>query len=367
MTFFRWPDPRRKIHLRLKRARAILIYWSEGRLVFENYLTLASVTADPLTIRILDFFDRWRRPDELLSHMREYSQGSVRRALRQLTQDTLLVQEGTPVALRDARLEKIWSRWLPHGAFHFATKDTPFLDTSHTPRRLKKYLEESPQPAFFKNYPKAAQVELSRENPPADEFLRVLMARRTRREFSGDGLPLDCISKLLFYTWGVTGFLHSPVLGRLPLKTSPSGGARHPTEVYLAALNVKGLAPGLYHYDAQHHRLELLRRGSMKRKAVQYCAGQRHVKKAAAVFLMTAAFPRSMWKYRMPRAYRVVLLDAGHLCQTFCLTATWLGLAPFCTAALKDSLVEKDLGLDGISESVLYVAGVGVPPAGATI
>jgi hypothetical protein len=38
-----------------------------------------------------------------------------------------------------------------------------------------------------------------------------------------------------------------------------------------------------------------------------------------------------------------------------------MGLAPFCTAALKDSMIEKDLGIDGISESVLYVAGVGVP------
>ena len=76
---------------------------------------------------------------------------------------------------------------------------------------------------------------------------------------------------------------------------------------------------------------------------------------------MTAVFPRTMWKYHHARAYRVVLLDAGHLCQTFCLVATWLGLAPFCTAALKDTLIEKDLGIDGIRESVLYVAGVGLP------
>ena len=72
-----------------------------------------------------------------------------------------------------------------------------------------------------------------------------------------------------------------------------------------------------------------------------------------------------MWKYQHPRAYRVVLLDAGHLCQTFCLTATWLGLAPFCTAALKDTLIEKDLGIDGIRESVLYIAGVGLPAISA--
>jgi len=79
------------------------------------------------------------------------------------------------------------------------------------------------------------------------------------------------------------------------------------------------------------------------------------------LFLMTAIFRRTMWKYNYARAYRVVLLDAGHLCQTFCLVATWLGLAPFCTAALKDTLIEKELGIDGIRESVLYVAGVGVP------
>ena len=61
--------------------------------------------------------------------------------------------------------------------------------------------------------------------------------------------------------------------------------------------------------------------------------------------------------------YRVVLLDAGHLCQTFCLVATWLGLAPFCSAALCDTMIERDLGIDGIHESALYVAGVGVAVA----
>ncbi|HEV2730675.1 MAG TPA: SagB/ThcOx family dehydrogenase, partial [Terriglobales bacterium] len=142
------------------------------------------------------------------------------------------------------------------------------------------------------------------------------------------------------------------------------GGARHPSEVYLAALKVSGLPPGLYHYNTRSHSLECLHKGPMQEKAVQYCAGNVLVKDAAALFLMTAVFSRSMWKYRFARAYRVVLLDAGHLCQTFCLTATWLGLAPFCTAALNDSLIEKDLGLDGTVDSVLYAAAAGGPRRG---
>ena len=129
-------------------------------------------------------------------------------------------------------------------------------------------------------------------------------------------------------------------------------------------MRVKGLARGLYHYHCLDHRLERLKSIRTVERAVEYTAGQEYMRCASALFLMTAVFPRVMWKYRFSRAYRVVLLDAGHLCQTFCLVATWLGLAPFCTAALNDSLIEKDLGLDGIRESVLYVAGVGLPAEG---
>jgi nitroreductase len=62
-----------------------------------------------------------------------------------------------------------------------------------------------------------------------------------------------------------------------------------------------------------------------------------------------------------------VLLDAGHICQTFCLVATSLRLAPFCTMALADSRIERDLGIDGVSEVVVYAAGVGMRPDGGHV
>ena len=72
-----------------------------------------------------------------------------------------------------------------------------------------------------------------------------------------------------------------------------------------------------------------------------------------------------MWKYGHSRAYRTVLIEAGHLAQTFCLTATALGLAPFTTMAFSESALEALLGLDGVLECPIYVAGVGMPNAGA--
>ena len=81
--------------------------------------------------------------------------------------------------------------------------------------------------------------------------------------------------------------------------------------------------------------------------------------KAAFVVMMTAVLDRQVWRYPYARAYRAALTEAGHVCQTFCLTATWLGLAPFCLMGLDDAAIEQDLGIDGVRETALYVAGAG--------
>jgi SagB-type dehydrogenase family enzyme len=179
-------------------------------------------------------------------------------------------------------------------------------------------------------------------------------------------VPLDRVSSLLHYTWGAVGDLHAVNFGRLLRKTSPSGGARHPGEVYVVAVNVDGLAPGVYHFNVRDHTLEQLRRGQFSDRLLEDAMNQAHVGRAAALFVMTASFPRSSWKYRTPRAYRVVTVDTGHLGQTFCLVATWLGLAPFTTAALRDTSLEALLGIDGITESVMYLGGVGMPEVAVT-
>ena len=80
--------------------------------------------------------------------------------------------------------------------------------------------------------------------------------------------------------------------------------------------------------------------------------------------LVVSPTGRKLWRYDYARAYRSILAEAGHLAQTFCLVATRLGLAPFCSMALADSTIEKDLGIDGVSESVVYCAGVGTRPEG---
>jgi SagB-type dehydrogenase family enzyme len=295
-----------------------------------------------------------------------YSEKSVRFTLGQLMEHGLLLSKYCRGFTQDVRIAKEWSAWLPHGSFHFSTKDAIYVDRStRRSRRLKPILPETPQPKIFKTVTGAEKVLLPTPTLPKSEFVQVLLARKTHRRFSNQQLTLETISQLLSLVWGVKGYIHTHRFGRLLRKTSPSAGARHPGEVYLMALGIKHLKPGLYHYHPARHHLERLPQAASREKARLYCARQDFARNAAALFLMTAVFPRTMWKYHRPRAYRVVLLDAGHLCQTFCLVATWLGLAPFCTAAFKDTLIEKDLDIDGVRESVLYVAGVGALPTSA--
>jgi SagB-type dehydrogenase family enzyme len=346
--------------LKLTSASCQIAYWEGGELRIGNYLTRRTFSANPAALDLIGFFFTPRTIQDALVEFRTFRPQSVTRVILQLIDSELLLEYRSAQWERDELVRSSWTRWLPEGGFHFMTKDTPYVPWNWPLQKKLRTLPATPAPPQFKRIRSADAVRLPTHETAGDTFFETLHARRTHREFAGGKISLGSVSKLLQTTWGVQGYFETNVFGKLPYKTSPSGGARHPGEVYLIALRVDGLQRGMYHYQAKDHRLARLPAKVGPRTASAYCADQPYAAEAAALFIMTAVFARTMWKYGRARAYRVVLLDTGHLCQTFCLTATRLGLAPFSTAALRDSLIEQDLGLDGITESVLYVAGVGL-------
>jgi SagB-type dehydrogenase family enzyme len=346
--------------MKLESASCQIAYWEEGKLRIANYLTTRTFATNPVTLDLIRFFFTPRTIRDALVQFRPYSRESVAKAILKLIDGELLLEYGSAEWERDKLVESSWNPWLPEGGFHFMTKDTAYLSRVSPIEEKIKALPTTPAPPQFKTVRDVDTTRLPSCQIDKDAFFETLYARRTHRSFARGKVSLENVSKLLQTTWGVQGYIQTNVFGRLPYKTSPSGGARHPGEVYLMALGVDGLERGMYHYQARDNCLARLPAKVSPRMASAYCADQPWFAGAAALFIMTAVFARTMWKYGRARAYRVVLLETGHLCQTFCLTATRLGLAPFSTAALKDSLIERDLGIDGISESVLYVAGVGL-------
>ena len=347
---------------RFRRAAPLVLYWQDDDLVFENYALHTRIGAEPLACSILHFCGCWKSLREIVSFLREYDQPSVVNSLRQLCDSGLLEESSQR---RDPRLEAMegWKAWNPAaGFFHFSTKDTEFApDQRDAAEELKRRARRVPMPLPLKNYPKAQRQRLPRLLS-SEEFPRLLKSRRTWRKFSQRAVSLKDLAHALELTFGIQGWANLPGLGRAAMKTAPSGGDLHPIEAYVLAQRVQGLKPGLYHYNAARHELEWLRRG-VTRKALERSLGhQPWFTDGAFLVLMTAVFGRTQWKYDFPRAYRVILAEAGHLCQTFCLTATWLGLAPFCTMAQTDTQWEKWLGIDGVTESILYIAGAGTRP-----
>jgi SagB-type dehydrogenase family enzyme len=355
------------VHELYRRSPYLVCYWQSRQLVFESYATRTRVAAAPFTSEILHFFHRWRSAGALARHFPQFSSVSLARALSNLIRMGFLERlSATPNSTVDALAT--WKKWSPAASyFHQSTKDCHVpIEPEDSVRLLRQRARTKRMPASVKRYPKNRQISLP---PPKKigEFARVLLERRTWRQFSRVPVRLEQLGSLLGLTFGVQSWLDLKGIGRVALKTSPSGGARHPIEAYVLALRVKGLDRGLYHYNAGNHRLELLNTGATARKASTYLNGQWWFGGGAALILMTAVFARPQWKYPSSRAYRVVLIDAGHLCQTFCLVATWLGLAPFCTMALADSEIEYDLKIDGVTESIIYAAGIGMRPKRADL
>jgi SagB-type dehydrogenase family enzyme len=345
-----------------RRSPHLVSYWRRGRLVFHNFATGSRVAGTALTIGLLDYFDTWRNADTLLAHSR-LPAAQARRAIRRLVAATLL-EQSTRVRPVERAMDA-WSDWNPAaGFFHFSTKDVRYtIDDAATDAFLAERVSGRTIPAPVKRYPRHATVALPAARA-RDRLARVLLARRTWRQFGRRPVSLDDLSSLLHLTFGAQAFVDLGAAGKAMLRTSPSAGALNPIEAYVLVRRVAALAPGIYHYAPVEHRLTRLRRGMSEGTIARYLGGQLWYGKAAIVVLMTAVFPRTRWKYPYARAYRSVLLEAGHFCQTFCLAATALALAPFCTAALADSRIERDLGIDGVDESVIYACGAGTRPPG---
>ena len=347
---------------RVRRSPHLVLYWRNGRLVVRNYATAAVAEATPFVCRLLDCCADWANVEQIRTAMGIGESPLLPRLIRRLCERSFLQQSDRPIDRRERAMQAL-DRWNPEaGLFHTATKRVRYFSPQEAGRHWALRANDR-MPSPVKSYPRLSKVTL----PPigSGTFATLARERRTWRRFSPAPVTLNELASVLGLTVGVQKWVR---VGRrkLPLKTSPSGGARHPVEAYVIVRNVRGLARGLYHYNAAQHALEHMGRAPSLRRLRLYMPGSDYCLGASAFVFFTAVLERQLWRYPYSRAYRAALIEAGHVCQTFCLAATELKLAPFSLMGLVDDLIERDLGIDGITETVLYAAGVGRPPAGTT-
>lgn len=213
----------------------------------------------------------------------------------------------------------------------------------------------------YKQYPHATRIKLPSPKEmmgDARTFNDVVTARKSVKNFGEESLSILELSKILWLSYGAMGKVDELGVGNRLQRVVPSAGGLYPAEVYLGVRNVKGLDQGLYHYNVPNHDLELLSSGDPTEQVSKVCCEQPYAKEAGVIVLMSAVLARTKSKYG-ERGYRYALLDLGHLGQNIYLSCTALELAVMTTCGFFDDVGNEYLKLDGLDETLMYVAFIG--------
>jgi len=180
----------------------------------------------------------------------------------------------------------------------------------------------------------------------------VLENRRSIREHD-DSAPLTAaqLGEFLYRT-ARTRLIWERDAVELTDRPYPAGGALHELELYPVVRNVRGVAPGLYHYDGHAHELNLLAADSPLIRALGNQAARAATMSGPpqVLIVVTARFGRVMWKYQS-MAYALILKHVGVLYSAMYLVASAMTLAPCALGGGDSDLFARASGLTYATES----------------
>jgi SagB-type dehydrogenase family enzyme len=267
---------------------------------------------------------------------------------------------------------EIQRAWQPRGwdlaaDYHCLTYDYPCADYATDGftldrSRMAAYNAEQLDTDRNKTYdPRPGQLPL---RMPAEV---ALAAPLRMRRGNGDARRLDweLFESILVLALGPIGYVHparSPK--RFFRRSSPSGGGRQPTEGYVVALDVAGLAPGVYHFGVEPAVLTpVAPLPSAAELQDVFCASaEAGALPCQALLVLTSRFGRNAYRYREPRTFRTVHMDVGHICATASLLARSTGLRLDVEYGDDPDRVERLLGVNAFEEG--YQATVAIAPSG---
>lgn len=183
-----------------------------------------------------------------------------------------------------------------------------------------------------------------------------IMDRKSNRVYKNEALTLEELSYLLWMTQGIKEIRGDNYAAVRPV---PSAGARHPFETYLAIDNVEGLEKGIYRYIGLEHKLLFIKpENNLFQMVTDGTLGQKFAGAAPVNFIWSCIPYRGEWRY-INRSHKVMLLDAGHICQALYLACETIGLGTCAIAAYDQKLMDDMIGVDGTEEYVVYMSPVG--------
>ena len=350
--------------MQIRAARTLVFTQHEGGILGCNYLSKSVFGCDTGLISVLSETSDWTDVEALVEGP---FQGDSE-AVEALIGYSAVVVEGSELARKEEEYISEWHWNVPTGMMHFCLEDPDIMSIEESEAAQIERVAHEPQPPLFMRNPDSLPRVALPSGGKAATLLELMARRRTVRAAAAPSISLSQLADCLYAGMGITGFTANCV-GSLPLGMTPSGGARNPYEAYVFVRNVDGLEPGIYHYSALDH--DLARVSDAMPRLSELIGGQDWADEMPCMIVLTADLRRTMWNYRDPNAYRVVLIEAGHIGQNVMLAATQHGLTACPTAALSQARIRSLLDLKRITDAPVYAMTLAVPGiepgAGASI
>ena len=327
-----------------------------------DYRTGAQFECSVALVEFLSTLDDWTDTASLEWRASDLLGCEADASLATLLELGVLIHRGSAEAADEDQYLQQWQFGPSTGIFHQSVSDRPITPIAD---QIDYQIEKSrtePSPRLFYE-PEADARTVRLPDPRIDRGLYpYLERRRTHREGVTFDLELETLADILYAGLGVTDWTVNRAQQRLPLRYAPSGGARNPYDAYVFVYRAVELDCGVYRYSGVRHSLTQQEDSVVLPRPSELLGGQEWADCASALIVLVANFPRSMWKYAGDdNAYRVILIEAGHIAQNAMLMAASAGIAACPSAALNHEAIAKAANLVRYEQAPIYAMALTKP------
>ena len=204
------------------------------------------------------------------------------------------------------------------------------------------YMDWANQPDPFRRFEGAPLISLPLLKPDDAPLSPLYEDLYRPGAIASAPVTVRTLSRFLEYSLAISAWKQSGEV-RWALRANPSSGNLHPTEGYLLIDAVPGLSPfpGLYHYAAKEHALEL--RATLPESS--FISLTQVFPPQAFLIGFTSVNWRETWKYG-ERAFRYCQHDVGHAIGAARIAAQALGWRMLLLDGLADDTIAAMLGVD---------------------
>lgn len=214
------------------------------------------------------------------------------------------------------------------------------------------------RPIPYKTYKDVTQIKLPLDKQPSEISALDGISISTKSEHVNIIPDINALSRILFFSGGITKTLRFPSLGEIEFRAASCTGALYHIEMYIICSDISGLEAGVYHFNPQNPSLTVLRKGDYRKILANATANEPFTSTAPIMLVFTDVFSRNAVKYQA-REYRHAFWDCGTILSNSLSMSNAQKIPCKLILGFVDSEINSLLGLDTRKEAAVAILSLG--------